>query len=97
MKTITLDKIPSFVDAILTTHDHYKQLAAERQEAFKLFASALTSAGIEVKPGDFSSLSAAEYMTLTKDIEGLNLKKRNVEVSTVGSPDPLTPGAWITH
>ena len=63
MPNVPLSEIPSFVAAALNEHDNELAAEKERQAAFPLFASACKNAGIEVKPGDFTSLSAANLRT----------------------------------
>jgi len=63
MPNVPLSQISSIIAAALNEHD--KEL--ERNEAFPIFAAACKKAGIEVKPGEFTSLSAADLRQLTDD------------------------------
>ena len=68
MKNVPLSEIPSFVAAALAEHDNVLKEEKERHAAFPIFASACENAGIEVKPGDFVTVSAADLRQLTDDL-----------------------------
>lgn len=88
MNSITLDKIPAYIETHLSIRDRVKQIENDRAEAFKLFASARENAGFKTKTGDFQSLSAEDLRALAADFS--NAKPVNTELSTVGAYNSVT-------
>ena len=78
MPNVPLSEIPSFIAAALNEHDNELAAEKERQEAFPIFAAACERAGIEVKPGDFETVSAADLRTLTDDMSNFSYPEESL-------------------
>jgi|LSQX01.3.fsa_nt_gb hypothetical protein len=96
-KMVPISELENRIAAALEKHD--KEIAAklERDNAFAAFAAARERLGLETKPEDFKSLSAADLNKLAEDLGGI--KKAAASGSgfsypTSNNPTGFTVGRW---
>jgi len=97
-KMVPISELENRIAAALEKHD--KEIAAklERDNAFAAFAAARERLGLETKPEDFKSLSAADLNKLAEDLGGI--KKAAASGSgfsyptSNNNPTGFTVGRW---
>jgi hypothetical protein len=99
--SVPMDQLKTIIAAAIEEHDTQIKAANTREDAFKLFASARESLGLETKPDEFSTLSAADLTKLAQDLGTVKVSAAQIRYPvdstgssgfTVGRPDGK--GGW---
>jgi len=91
MDSITLDKIPAYIETYLSIRDRVKQNEIDRAEALKRLAAARKDAGFDTNTNDFLTASVEDIKALTADFSRPVVAES--ELSTVGAYNSVT-GKW---
>lgn len=67
MDSITLDKIPAYIEAYLSIRDRVQQNEIDRAEALKQLVAARKDAGFDTDANDFLTASVEDLEALTAD------------------------------
>jgi len=71
--SVTMGQLNTIIAAAIEEHDTKLKAANERDEAFKKFAVAREAMGIDTKPENYSTLSAADLTQLASEFETVKL------------------------
>jgi len=91
MDSITLDKIPAYIETYLSIRDRVKQNDIERAKALKQLAAARKDAGFDTNTNIFLTASVEDLKALTADFSRHVVSE--TELSTVGAYNSTT-GKW---
>lgn len=100
--SVSMDQLNTIIAAAIEKHDTEMKAANERDEAFKMFASARESLGLETKPENYTTLSAADLNTLAQEFGAVKVSASQIRYPadnsgssgfTVGKPDGK--GGWV--
>jgi len=101
-RSVPMKEINTMIAAAIEQHDLDLKAANERDEAFKMFASARESLGLETKPENYTTLSAADLTTLAQEFGAVKVSAAQIRYPadnsgssgfTVGRPDGK--GGWV--
>ena len=101
-RSVPMKEINTMIAAAIEQHDIDLKAANERDEAFKMFASARESLGLETKPENYTTLSAADLNTLAQEFGAVKVSASQIRYPadnsgssgfTVGKPDGK--GGWV--
>lgn len=99
--SIPMEQLNTIIAAAIEKHDVELKAVNERGEAFKMFASAREALGLETKPENYTTLSAADLTTLAQEFGAVKVSAAQIRYPvdspgssgfTVGRPDGK--GGW---
>ena len=101
--SVPMEKVKELIASAISEHDAEMAKINERDTAFKAFAAAREKFGLETKPEDFKSLTAADLNKLAEEFGGVKLSASAVQYpagnvqtenkACIGAYNPKT-GVW---
>jgi hypothetical protein len=83
--SVPMEKVKELIASAISEHDAEMAKINERDTAFKAFAAAREKFGLETKPEDFKSLTAADLNKLAEEFGGVKLSASAVQYPTGNS------------
>ena len=77
--SVPMEKVKELIASAISEHDAEMAKINERDTAFKAFAAAREKFGLETKPEDFKSLTAADLNKLAEEFGGVKLSASAVQ------------------